>query len=84
MGEFVLHYLLLMLRETLLLCLGFTAISCAPFVGAYFIWYVVHRVNRRDDKRAEKPFGDVPPEVIQNLTPDQLAILKSHLERHPR
>jgi hypothetical protein len=76
----VLYYLI---GWHLLLCLAAAAAVFAPIGAAWFIWYVVRRTNRRDDKRVKDPLQAVPLEVIQKLTPDQLAILKSHLERHP-
>jgi hypothetical protein len=67
----------------LLYCLAAVAATCAPIAAAWFIWYVVRRINRRDVERVKDPLGHVPEEVLQKLTPHQLSVLKSHFERHP-
>jgi hypothetical protein len=76
----LLYYLI---GRHLLYCLAFVAVTCAPIAAAWFIWYVVRRLNRRDDRRVKDPLCDVPADVIQSLTPHQLSVLKSHYERHP-
>src|SRR6266436_2491442 len=47
---------------------------CSLIAGAYFIWLVVRRVNRRDDPRHLKLVPDVP-----GLTPIQCDSLKFRL-----
>ena len=67
----------------LLYCVAAVAAACAPIAAAWFILYVVRRVNRRADRRVQDPLRNVPAEVLQKLTPYQLSVLKSHYERHP-
>jgi len=74
----------LMFLAVALIGVAYISIFAAPFLGAWFIWFIVRRINSRDEKRADDPFREVRLEVLQGLTPHQRGVLKSCLQRPRR